>query len=202
MNISFGKKIPIYKTQVYDRDSNQFKTATLSEFDCKDNDDIEYVALQHDAWEYKYIINVDMFEKNRKLNNPSIMSSYDKLCLNNNRFFILEDEKNEMLGLCEVTGIYNNFNIQYLESNKSKKGRYKYIGQNLLTGISKQLLSSYEKPVLSILEPAYSAVNFYTGKCGFKNCLHSSLMMEKDGLQKLVSTVEERVQTPLLDIKG
>ncbi|MBR6162840.1 hypothetical protein IKQ26_02975 [bacterium] len=203
MTISFGKKIPLYQTQVFDRTENKFKKATLSEFDCRDSEDIDYVALQHDAWDFKYAISVDMFEKNRKLNNLGNISSYDRQNLKNNRFFVLEDEKNEMLGLCETTGINQIFNVQYLESNKSKKVRFKFIGQNLLAGVSKQILSSeHKEPVLSVLDPAYTAVDFYREKCGFKNVLNYSLKLEKDGLADMVSSVEERVQTPLIDLNA
>ena len=203
MNISFGKKIPIYQTQIFDRKTNQFKKATLSEFDCKDSEDIDYVALQHDAWDFKYAISVDMFQKNKKLNNIHDISSYERHNLKNNKFYILEDENNEMLGLCETTGINNIFNVQYLESNKSKKDRYKYIGQNLLACVSKQILSSgHEQPVLSVLDPAYDAVGFYTDKCGFQNVLQYSLKLDKEGLEKMVSTVEERVQGPIIDLNA
>lgn len=201
MNISFGRKIPIYQTQIFDKETNQFQKATLSEFDCKDEDDFNQVALQHDAWDFKYIISVDMYDKYKKLKSPEKLSSYDRQSLKNNRFFILENEQNEMLGLCEITGINNVFNVQYLESNKVMKRKYKYIGQNILAGISKQILSSQHKdPLLSILDPAYSAVDFYTEKCGFEDALHSSLKIEKDGLKKLVSSVEERVQSPIIDL--
>lgn len=203
MNISFKKKIPLYQTQVYDREDNKFKKATLYEFDCKDDSDFEYVALQHDAWDFKYCISVDMFSKNKKLNNPQNVSSYDRRCLDNNRFFVLEDENNEMLGLCETTGINNIFNVQFLESNRTKKGKYKYIGQNILAGVSKQILSSkHESPRLSILDPAYNAVNFYMEQCGFEQVLNHSLQIDKDGLNNLVSTVEKRVHSPLIDFNA
>lgn len=202
MNISFGKKIPLYQTQILDKEKNQFEKVTLYEFDCKDDEDVNYVINQHDAWEYKYNISVDMFQKNRKIKNYENLSDYDRQRLQNNKFFVLENDKKEMLGLCEITGINNFFNIQYLESNNAQKSKYKYIGQSILAGISKNIISGFvSDTVLTILDPSYKSRDFYTEKCHFSND-NGYLTMDEQALKTFVSDVEQRTQSPLIDLKA
>ncbi len=202
MNISFGQKIPLYQTQILDKETNQFQKATLYEFDCKDDEDINYVINQHDAWQYKYNFSVDMFGKNRKIKNYDTLSDYDKQRLQNNKFFVLENDKKEMLGLCEITGINNFFNIQYLESNNVQKSKYKYIGQSILAGISKQILSGFiPNSVLMIIDPAYTAKDFYTKKCHFSDD-NGHLIMDEQALKSFVSDVEQKTKSPLIDLRA
>ncbi len=203
MNISFGQKIPVYQTQILDKKSNQFQKATLFELDCKDEDDLNYVIYQHDAWEYKYNITVDMYEKRSKIKKFPDISFFDKLKLQNNKFYVLENENQEMLGLCETTGFNNNFNIQYLESNRTQKEKYKYIGQSILAGISKYILSSgNSEPVLSVNDPSFYAKDFYTKKCRFSPTNNGTLIMDKSSLESFVSDVEQRTKSPIIDLKA
>lgn len=203
MNISFGQKIPLYQTQILDKETNQFEKVTLYEFDCKDDEDVDYVIKQHDAWQYKYNFSVDMFGKNRNIKNYDTLSDYDRQRLQNNKFFVLENDKKEMLGLCEITGINNFFNIQYLESNNVQKSKYKYIGQSILAGISK-FISSYSSPnpKLIILDPAYIAKRFYTDKCYFSETPSGSLSIDKKEMDSFISDFEQKTQSPIVDLKG
>ena len=202
MNISFGQKIPLYQTQILDKETNKFEKATLYELDCKDDEDVDYVIKQHDAWEYKYNISVDMYEKNRRLKNYDNLPDSVKQNLQNNKFYVLENDKKEMLGLCEITGFNHFFNIQYLESNNTQKSKYKYIGQSILAGISKHILShNIFDPVLMIIDPSYKSRGFYTEKCHFSDD-KGSLIMDEQALKTFVSDVEQKIQSPVIDLKG
>lgn len=203
MNISFGKKIPLYQTQILDKNSNQFEKATLYELDCKDSEDIDYVINQYDAWQYKYSISVDMFEKNRKLKKYPDLSEFEKQKLQNNKFFVLENNKKEMLGLCETTGLNNFFNIQYLESNNVQKKKYKFIGQSILAGISKYISSHYSPDSkLIILDPAYTAKGFYTDKCHFSISTNEALSINKTGMDSFISDFERKTNSPVIDLNA
>ena len=202
MNISFGQKIPIYQTQVLNKETNQFQKATLYELDCKDYSDIEYLINQKDAWEFKYPMTVDMHIKNMKLKSTDSLSPIDKEFLNGNKFFVLESPENELIGLCEITGFRDRANIQYLETNKQQKEKYKFSGQSILASVAKLLLSRSDKPILQIYDPAYDARKFYREKCGFADSEGGSLVLTKAGMENLVSNVEQRTQGNIIDLQA
>ena len=202
MNISFGKKIPIYQTHVLNKETNQFQTATLSELDCKDYDDIEYLINQTGAWEFKYPLTVDMHTKNMRLKNYEKLSPVEKEYIDENKFYVLESPEKELIGICETTGFRDRANIHFLETIKQQKEKYKFSGQSILASVAKHLLSQSDNPLLQIYDPAYDAKKFYTEKCGFVNSEGSSLVLTKAGMENLISTVEQRTQSQIIDLQA
>lgn len=153
--ISFGNKIPVAKCNIRDVRQNKFVEATLVEFDCKDNSDVEEIEKLDENWEYK-----DVFRDKMKYTR-SIMRYKVPL----NHFYALKNENGEIVGIAQVKDERPDFVLNHIES---KKGQYKFIGQNMIAMLSKIALENNFKR-LYVPIPIEKARAFYTKKCGFRD---------------------------------
>ncbi len=67
MQISFGNKIPISKTQVFNDKKQKFEEAVLYEYDGKNRSDVDELTEHTGDWEYKYRIAAELLTKYNKL---------------------------------------------------------------------------------------------------------------------------------------
>lgn len=156
-NISFARKIPVASCQIKERETDNFKKATIYEYDCKDLSDIkdlENLALTFD-WEYAFEIMGHAYSKYYQTQKG------DKV----GQVFSMEDEAGNIVGLCD-TDRGEKTQIVYLEAHDRDK--YCYIGQNFIAMLSKRALN-HTKQSLTICDIQESAMDFYKKTCGFKN---------------------------------
>lgn len=153
--IHFGKKIPIANCQIKDIQQNKPVEATLYEFDCKDYSDIEEVENIGLGWNYREDILVRMLNVyNTKNFRKSSVSVY-----------ALEDKDGKIVGLAQIKKENPDLVLNYIESKSD--GKYKYIGQNLISAMCKAALDDGYKRIYIPIATA-SARDFYIKKCGFK----------------------------------
>ena len=92
MNISFGSKIPLSQTRIYNKKNGEFEPATLYEYDGRSPDDAEDFALQGGCWQYKVPMAVALLEKSKKLSRESDLSEFEKALVDGTKVYTLETE--------------------------------------------------------------------------------------------------------------
>ena len=191
MNISFGKKIPTAQCNILNKSSKKFEPAIIYEFDCKDKSDIDEILYSlDDNWEYKDTIAMNMGIKNFSI----------KVGMNNDaRFYTLENQNGEILGISYVDDLQQKVELRYLESKAQSP--YKYVGQNLLATIGKNLLNGDQNSFF-VRSAVSSAFDFYEKACGFKDIGCSDLKMNRDDIHKFVNKTEEKTKTQIIDLRG
>jgi len=184
--ITFGNKIPCAKCQIRDIRQNKNVEATLVEFDCKDLSDIDEMAKLNSDWTYKedVISNmIDLYQIHQmKVPKKSPMA-----------FFALENDNGEIIGFSQIKKENPEIVLNFLESEKN--GRYKYIGQNIISCLCSLADSEYFKRIC-IPAPTSSAFNFYTKKCGFRKLYGDcALVMGKFKMNLFQKRLEKRLKS-------
>ena len=196
-SISFGKKIPIAKAQILRNNKNKFIPVYFNEYDCQDKDDIIKISKLKDNWLFKEIILYGMGKKNRAPLYPAN---------ENTHFYTLEKENGKIIGICETFHDSDNININFIETNK--KNKYKYSGQLMLATIAKNIINKNGKN-LYIKNPSKNAYTFYTDACGFVKDQNnetlstlglSNLIMETEEINKFIENVEQKINTPIINL--
>lgn len=106
MNISFGKRIPISTTQIYNKNTNEFEKATLYELDGRDESDVDELVDFGD-WRYRYEMSINLFSKIKGLASPEKLSDFMKYTLEHNKFYILKTEDDKLAAICQTQGFKN-----------------------------------------------------------------------------------------------
>lgn len=194
--VSFGKKIPVAQGQIKNYKHDYYIPATLYELDCTDKEDIDEISSLSGKWLFRKIISNNM---NDKFNGQEdIFDTSEK------KFYILQLDKGETVGIMQVHEIENSVYVDYIESKETKNNKYKYIGQLLLSTLGADALKRKMKTMV-IATPIPSSISFYTEKCGFNrvdNILGLDLLkMDRNEIKKFVSTVEEKTKSPIVDIR-
>lgn len=200
MNISFGKRIPLSQHKVYDKREQKFTNATLYEIDGKDEDDIYYIALQKGNWgDLRRCITTDMASKRKKLSSGCELSTYDEITLPNNKFYSLENEKGDSIGLLEMTGAYNIRDVRYFQANPDRN--YRYAGQIMLAEVAKEIADETNAE-LTVSDPSDEGRKFYINVCGFQPKSKDShkLYMNQDGIKNFIENVERRTEASNIDL--
>ena len=215
IQISFGNKIPVTKTQIYDNKKAQYVPATVYELDCKDKDykDYDYLA-QPGVWSYKHLVNNSLYQKYKNYENYDELSPVLKMLNKGTKIYAIEaDEKEDkLLGFIQTSGLHNFDDIVFLETLHD--GSYRYCGQALIASCVQRLLKE-DSPELTVSDPeenpstGYSAVPFYTDKCYFKKLSEiepetkndtRTLTLRQDGMQNFIQKFEQRTQSPVIDL--
>ena len=195
-SVSFGKKIPVMQCKIQNRINKEPVNATISEYDCTNYTDISDIFSQCGKWNYGRAMASDM---NLKLFN---YLNYDTENYPY-KFYVMEDEGENIIGICETENSRNNVNIFFLESEPKKK--YKYIGQTMLAAVGK-MLSSKNGHNMYVMNPAAAAITFYTQKCNFeplvKNREWDGLIMQSEKISGFIKDVEEKSGGKIINIKG
>lgn len=200
MNISFGSKIPISQTRIYNKKNGEFEPATLYEYDGRSPDDAEDFALQGGCWQYKLPMAVALLEKSKKLSKEEPLSEDEKVLANAAKIYTLETDSGETAAICYTRGLFNAANIEFLESNMDKT--HGLAGQAILASIVKQMLKSPDAHLM-VLDPAISARDFYKNSCGFNERVTGSHEMEmhEDAMSGFVDKFEQTSGTVITDVE-
>lgn len=198
-SISFGKKIPVAQTKIYDRKSADFVSATVYEYDCKDKSDFQAIDNLKGHWSYKDVISYSMQRKHRAPNN---IESYNK------SFYVLEKPTGEIVGISEINNKEDKKEIKFIETQQTNK--YKYAGQNLIATIAKKIIDGDEDKLV-VKNPIAQSYDFYTKGCGFVperksfGCFNDGaepdgmqdLEMNRSELRRFIRQVEAKTQSPI-----
>lgn len=191
MNISFGRKIPIIQTQIQNKSTGKFESATVFELDCNDETDILETMKPQNLWTYARDINKNMCEKyiNQQKGEKSDMS-----------FYILQSQKGETLGMAQTQEqIKNAHNLALFDTKKDKS--YKFVGQTLLASIAKDIMNK-DGIRLSVFDPHPTAIGFYDKICGFQNFGDIFLSADKAQMNSFIARTEQRTKSLLVDLQG
>ncbi|MCD7879952.1 MAG: hypothetical protein LUG16_08480 [Candidatus Gastranaerophilales bacterium] len=189
--VSFGKHIPAAACNIIDKSTNSSIPVTIYELDCDREKDIEDVKNAKGMWIYKNDI---VYNMQKKLNFQKFFSS-----LNTHKFYVMENSKDEIIGMCQIQDLESRIKIDYLESIGSSlsKPEYKYVGQSLLALVGMNSLKKGSNKII-IPIPVENAKKFYTKKCGFKQKSDNTLQMKKQQIKQFVTKIKHK--TELKDI--
>lgn len=193
--VSFGKKIPKYQCKIQNKQTGNFEPATFFEVDCKDKQDYKRIKDLDDSWTFSYYLSEDMEKK--YIQEKHLKRKSKKQEKSKNSFYILEDKNEKILGISEVGNNKEIHEIKFLESNTNNK--YKYVGQNLMAGIGKELLNK-DGTTLTLLA-LEEAVPFYK-KLGFEHFSIFRMEMQKEDIKSMIEKVENNTQSPLIYIEA
>lgn len=191
MNISFGRKIPIIQTQIQNKSTGKFETATVFELDCKDESDVLETMKPSSSWIYAREINQNMCDKYIKLQKGED---------SNLSFYILQSQNGETLGMAQTEELIKNaHNLSLFDTKKDKD--YKFVGQTLLASIAKNIMGK-DGIRLSVFDPHPTDVEFYHKVCGFQNFGDIFLSADKTQMNAFIERTEQRTNAQLVDIQG
>ena len=190
MNISFGQKIPTAICNVLDTKENKFVPALICELDCYDKSDIDTISSLKGDWKHKDTIVMNMKNKRASINNRT---------RNNARFYTLENDKGDILGITYVDDLEKNVEVRFIESRSDH--RYKYVGQNLLATLGQGILNGRQNRLI-IRSAVASAFDFYEKVCGFKDIGFSDLEMNRFDIHKFIRRTEEKTQAPIVNFRA
>ncbi len=201
MNISFGNKIPISQTRVYNSEKRDFENATLYEYDGKDETDSMELACKGGGWywKYKFSMTAGLAGKYERLNSNEKLSDLTRYVLEHNKFYTLESDNNDLVAICATEGYSNTADVHFLERNPN--GNYKLAGRAMLASIAKNMLKE-SGASLEVSDPVRDKREFYTDTCGFEEKFPGShaVAMGEDGMKELIDNFEQEVKAPILDI--
>lgn len=155
--ISFGKKIPISKCQVIDKQEKKLINATLYEYDCKDLFDFYDVSQLDDSWKFKdaiaSVMHLQYMQTRIGVRNKDM------------KFYCIKNNNDETLGLCQTDEKANNIDVKIITTNRNNK--YKYVGQVLLAQLA-QKITQTGGGTLKIKRPLAEVRDYYEKVCGFR----------------------------------
>ncbi len=193
-SVSFGKKFPIAQCNIRDTWNNKPMEVTISEYDCKDYDDVKEVSKQCEDWIYGTSFAVDMNKKRERY--------FEGREFYPNNFYVMQDKNKRIIGICETIDIGKDTNVEYIET-ASDLG-YKYVGQTMLAMVGKRLLNRGGEN-LCVAHPYIGALSFYTDKCGFESINddnHSvfSLFMKNHQINDFINRVQRKTNSEIKEI--
>lgn len=201
MNISFGKRIPISTTQIYNKNTKEFEKATLYELDGHDESDMEELIDLSGNWRYRYEMSANLYGKIKDLASPEKLSDFMKAILEYRKFYILKTEDDKLAAICETQGFKNFADVHYLERDKTKG--YGLCGQAILASIVKHMLKQPDA-YLKVDDPVKKARGFYINDCGFREKTPGSheVEMNEAEMKTFVDNFEQKVDAPIVDIEN
>lgn len=195
MEISFGRKIPIMNSRVYDKQAGEFVKATVYELDGKDEDDYLYVAMKGDCIPYKTDITSSLYLKYRKQQKtafePNSQDNFEK-------FYALETEDGKISALIEAFKIKNFADIKRMSTDRS--GKYGLLGQTIMASLMQQMLLEKD-PTLIVSDPSTKGRDFYTNTCGFKSDAQDShqVVINKEDMTNFLRNYSQKTEQETLD---
>ena len=187
-SINFGKKIPIKTCKILDKKQGELVDATIYEHDCKDLSDAYEVQKLDKFFAFKELLVSGM---HRKFLNQKIGLETQE------HYYSLQNSNGEILGCCRTLE-NKDININLLSSKKG--GRYKYIGQNIVSAIGEKVLNQ-NSGELKVMAPIESSEKFYEDACGFKKEIHEGIFeqyytyyMPRKDIADFVNRVENKTK--------
>lgn len=189
-SVSFGKKIPVNRCKVFDKQKNEFVDVTCYEYDCKDESDYKEIRDKCGDWEFCGVFSYNMEVKNR------VIKAGKK---DVNSFYNIQKDDGDILGVCYLEEKNNNLEVKFIQSKRDNK--HKYVGQVLLASIGSEVLASNKKKL--VIQSALAGVyDFYEKTCGFKPAAHSDLEMNRFGIKKFIKRTERKTQTKFKNLRA
>ena len=179
--ISFGKKFKVGECQIKDIRQNKVAKATIYQFDCKDYSDIEEISRLDDDWQFKNVILSKM------------IGIYNSLSYKQNHcsFYTMENDEGRTIGLLQTKDYKPELDLDYIESKG--EGRYKYIGQSMLSFLCKFALENDFKNIYVPI-PVLEAWDFYTKVCKFRKAPQDcAVTLSRFGMKRLQKSVEKKI---------
>lgn len=198
--ISFGGKIPIAKCKIQNRETGKFENATVYEYTCTDESDIEKIkriTSRHD-WQYGFDIFNDARWKKFRLDGNKNYTPYD---IRYAHFYSVENSHRKTIGLCE-TMENQDFSVELLETQKDKP--YRFVGQTILATLGQKSIES-NNPLI-IKNASSQALDFYRKTCGFTNETKKgrniSFIVDKPQMQEFIEQTEQRTNGEIVFLKA
>ncbi len=193
MNVSFGKKIPIFNCQILNNKTKAFEPATIYEYDCSDKSDVETIkSLDEKDWLFKIVIGKEMEEKYK-------IKRFDPNA-DEDTFFVMENKQGQILGMAQLQKQENrSYDIKYIES--SQKNKLKYVGQLLIASMAEDVLRKNGRQ-LTVTNPFSEIVDFYSDTCGFDYDTKDFLKMDRKKLILYLKQTEDRTYSKLIDLRA
>ena len=185
MKISFGQKIPTALCKIMDTKENKMITALVSELDCYDKEDIQLIKKLGPEWNFSETISLNMERK---------YTSNKRGEGNDSKFYTIENDTGEILGISYVDDKEKSFEVKFIESRNDH--RYKYIGQTLLATMAKQVINSRQQKMI-IKSAIADAYDFYEKVCGFKPAEYSDLEMNRYDLIRFIRRTEDKTENTI-----
>lgn len=185
-SISFGRKIPRYTCQILDKTTDKYVPATIYEYNCKDESDIEEIKKLDRKWIFKDNIVHGMNVKH------SVQTYFKEK--SNDSFFSIQVGK-DIVGLAQICTLNGISNIDYITTKP--RSEYKYVGQTLIAGIGKHMLKKdgYQMTVNTAVD---DAIPFYK-KIGFHESGDYLFRMNRNDIETLIEITEFQTEAPILD---
>lgn len=189
--LSFGKRIPIAKCQIQEKETGKFVPATIYEVDCTDKEDFLEIKNLDRKWSFKYWIGENMDMKH------SLKTELNEDC--NLSFYQIRDEKGELLGISQVKEMGGTHDLSFIDTKP--RNPYRYTGQAFLAGIASSVLKK-DGFRLIVTNPIDEAADFYRNTCGFELLGDYIFKMNRSQIKDFIARTEERTQAPLINLKG
>ena len=190
MNISFGKKIPIAKCNVFDNKQRQFIPVTVNEYDCTTMTDFVEVRKLDSTWKFADTIARRIYAKN---------DSYYRKTPNTSRFFNIEKENGEVLGIAACDEKQGSLDLDFIETAPDKK--HKYVGQAFLASLAGHSVNK-GKFKFKIKNSIESSVGFYQTVCGFNRNYDNDFEISRRTIPQFITQTEQRTQGPIIEIEA
>ena len=189
-SISFGRKIPIAKCCVFDKQQKQFVPATVNEYDCTTMTDFLEVKKLASTWKFADLIANSIYAKN---------DCYNKKVPNTYRIFNIEKDDGEVLGIASCNEKQGSLDVNFIETEPNKN--HKYTGQVLLASLASYSVN-LGKFKLKIKNAIESSVGFYQNICGFKRNFEDDFEISRRDIPQFIAQTEDRTQAPIIEFKG
>ena len=189
MQVSFGKKIPIAQCSVFDNQQKQFVPVTVNEYDCKTMDDFVEVRKLDSTWKFADTIARSIYAKN---------DCFYKKIPNTYRFFNLERENGEVLGIAACDEKQGSLDVNFIETKPDKN--HKYTGQVFLASLAGHSINM-GKFKFKIKNAIESSVGFYQNICGFKRNYEDDFEVSRRNIPDFIKQTETRTHSPIINIQ-
>ncbi len=187
-NISFGTKIPLQKCKIRDNKNNEFIDATFYEILLDNACEIEEVRKLKIPFASDIAQNMDSQLKHKA----------SDACARRH-YYALGVDNGDIAGICQCEKINDKIYVTYLASEQN--GEYKYVGQNILASLGKDLLNANGEAVKIIPPIIQTAVEFYE-KCAFRECSPYGMVMQSEDIPSFIQMTEKKTGAPIINLKA
>ena len=185
-SISFGRKIPRYNCQIQNKQTGEYMPATVYEYNCKDESDVDEIRKLDRRWAFRDNI-ADKMDVKHTVQNYLHQKSNDS-------FYSIQVGK-EIVGLTHISTYNGISNVNYITTKP--RNEYKYAGQTMLACVGKDILkrNGYQMTVTTAIDDAYP---FYS-KIGFHEYGDHLYRMNRSDISTLIEVTELTTEAPITE---
>ena len=187
-SISFGRKIPRYNCQIQNKQTGEYVPATVYEYNCKDESDVDEVRKLDRRWTFKDHIADKMDVKH------TVQTYFNQK--SNDSFYSIQVGR-EIVGLTHISTCNGISNVNYITTKP--RNEYKYAGQTMLACVGKDILkkNGHQMTVTTAIGDAYP---FYS-KIGFREYGDHLYRMNRDDIATLIEVTELTTEAEITEKK-